>query len=101
MLQFLISRVEINSRDDLRAIKEKNQQKKEYIVIKIQKKSQQFCCIYKDTNKCICNFQAYKIRPHAIQLMRAIRPFFEIVIFSRFHHKVAVYIIDSIEDVIN
>lgn len=41
------------------------------------------------------------VRPYTYEILRAIQPFFEIVVFSKLHHKVLEHIIDHIESVLN
>lgn len=43
----------------------------------------------------------YQIRPYTYEFLRAIQPFFEIVVFSRMHHKIIENIINHIESVLN
>ena len=76
--------------------------KDEYIIIKkVTKKDGDFCCIYQGTSECVCHILAYKIRPYAFELLRALQPFFEIIVFSQMYHKIVEYVIDHIEGVLN
>jgi hypothetical protein len=76
--------------------------KDEYIIIKkVTKKDGDFCCIYQSTSECVCHILAYKIRPYAFELLRALQPFFEIIVFSQMYHKIVEYVIDHIEGVLN
>ena len=59
------------------------------------------CCEHKGTDKCICDLLVYLVRPYTYEILRAIQPFFEIVVFSKLHHKVLEHIIDHIESVLN
>jgi len=43
----------------------------------------------------------FQLRPYTYHILRAIQPFFEIVIFSKMHHKILEHIIDHIESVLN
>lgn len=43
----------------------------------------------------------YLVRPYTYEILRAIQPFFEIVVFSKLHHKILEHIIDHIESILN
>ena len=59
------------------------------------------CCDHSGTQECVCEIMVYQVRPYAYDILRAIQPFFEIVVFSRMHHKVLEQIIDHIESILN
>ena len=59
------------------------------------------CCEYKNTEMCVCDLLVYLVRPYTYEILRASQPFFEIVVFSKLHHKVLEHIIDHIETVLN
>jgi len=50
---------------------------------------------------CICDYLVYQVRPYTYEILRAIQPFFEIVVFTKIHHKILETIIDHIESVLN
>jgi hypothetical protein len=90
------------SKDDLDQIKTNENYKENYIIIKkVTKKENEFCCIYQGTSDCVCNLIVYKIRPYTFELLRALQPFFEIIVFSQMYHKIVEYIIDHIEGILN
>ena len=81
----LLTATEVLTKDDLEQIKQHENFKENYIVIKkIIKKSadNEFCCIYQGTTDCVCNLIVFKIRPYTFELLRALQPFFEIIVFS-------------------
>lgn len=41
------------------------------------------------------------MRPYAYDIMRAIQPFFEIIVFSKLHHEILEKIVDHIEYTLN
>ena len=50
---------------------------------------------------CVCNTEVYKIRPYALQLMRAIRPFLEVIAFTNWPEKKLNHVIVQLEEVLN
>ena len=111
--------IEIKNKEELDAIKEYDNFHSDYIVIKknVGKKSKKdkknpskekpisdepdFCCEFKGTDRCICDLMVYLVRPYTYEILRAIQPFFEIVVFSKLHHKILEHIIDHIESILN
>lgn len=43
----------------------------------------------------------FKVRPYAYHLLRALQPFFEIIVFTEMYHKILEFIIEHIEGVLN
>ena len=113
-----VTLIEIKNKEELDAIKEYDNFHSDYIVIKknVGKKSKKdkksnskekvidepdFCCEHKGTDRCICDLMVYLVRPYTYEILRAIQPFFEIVVFSKLHHKILEHIIDHIESILN
>ena len=112
-----ITLIEVRNKEELDQIKELENFASDYILIKknVSKKSKKdkrgskskdeedidICCEHKGTEKCICDLLVYLVRPYTYEILRAIQPFFEIVVFSKLHHKVLEHIIDHIESVLN
>jgi hypothetical protein len=59
------------------------------------------CCEKKGQDECICDLYVFRIRPYTYEMLRAIQPFFEIVVFSKFHHKIIEHITDYLESILN
>jgi len=59
------------------------------------------CCPDQGTGNCLCDILVYKIRPYTYEFLNAIQQYFEIVVFSKMHHKIIENIIDHIESVLN
>lgn len=113
-----MTQVDVKSRLELESLSEQESFLQDYIVIRKSnslKKHQSKqggnsaskpgpmdpCCSRKGTDECICDFLVYQVRPYTYEILRAIQPFFEIVVFSKMHHQVLENIIDHIEAVLN
>ena len=66
---------------------------------KKESKEEEICCDSRDM--CICDFIVFQVRPYTYEILRAIQPFFEILVFTKMHHKILENIIDHIEAVLN
>ena len=77
--------------------------KENFIIIKkiTNDSDRGYCCLYKGTIECVCKVMVFKVRPYAYQWLRALQPFFEIIVFSEMYYKILEYIIDYIEGVLN
>ena len=60
---------------------------------------EEICCDNQDN--CICDYIVFQVRPYTYEILRAIQPFFEILVFTKMHHKILENIIDHIEAVLN
>jgi hypothetical protein len=67
-----------------------------YIVIQ---QNDTFCSC--STIACVCNTEVYKIRPYALQLLRAIRPFLEVIAFTYWPEWKLNHFIVQLEEVLN
>ena len=54
-----------------------------------------------DTEQCICDIVLYKIRPGTFQFMLATYPKFEIIAFSDMDKKSLIFIIDTLEHILD
>jgi hypothetical protein len=63
--------------------------------------SESLCCQFSNTEDCVCNVHVFKLRPYTYEFLRAIFPFFELVVFTRMHYKILEHIIDHIESYLN
>jgi uncharacterized protein YutD len=111
-----VTLIEVKNKEELDQIKEYENFHNDYIIIKknVGKKSKKdkkaskqeddepdVCCEYKGSDRCICDLLVYLVRPYTYEILRAIQPFFEIVVFSKLHHKILEHIIDHIESILN
>lgn len=111
----LVTLIDIRNKQELDSIKSNENFEVDYIIMKKQQKAKSKkekeksrsnsrdvnCCEHKDTDSCICEVLVYQVRPYTYEFLRAIQPFFEIVVFSRLHHRELEFIIDHIESVLN
>ena len=74
----LVAQIELKSKEELEGLKELENFQQNYIVINHVKKKE--CC--GSAPDCLCNIIVYKIRPYTFDIMAAMQPFFEIVVFS-------------------
>lgn len=109
-----VTLIDIKNKEELDLIREYENFHSDYIIIKknVGKKSKKdmskqsneevdLCCEHKGTDRCICDLMVYLVRPYTYEILRAIQPFFEIVVFSKLHHKILEHIIDHIESILN
>ena len=47
------------------------------------------------------NIHVFLLRPYTCEFLRAIYPFFELLVFSKMHYKILEHIVDHIEDQLN
>ena len=92
----LVSKVEINCLTDLVQLKMDDNFETNYIVIQ-QNDSTCIC----NTDACVCTTEVYKIRPYALQLMRAIRPYIEVIAFTNWPEQKLNHVILHLEEVLN
>ena len=114
----LVTQIDLRNKQELDQIREHEKFESDYIIIqknicKRQKKDKksskreeakpkdEACCEYHGTEECICDLLVFQVRPYTYEILRAIQPFFEIVVFSKMHHKVLEFIIDHIESILN
>ena len=114
----LVTLIDVKNKHELDQIKEQENFNSDYIIIKknVSKRvkkdkkgnkiiepdvQEEICCELKGTEDCLCDLLVYQVRPYTYEILRAIQPFFEIVVFSKIHHKILEYIIDHIESVLN
>lgn len=75
--------------------------KRDYISMRLNLKQDGVCCKKEGTSECFCHVYIYKIRPYTYEFLRAIQPFFEVIIFSNMHYKLIEGICNHIEEVLN
>ena len=92
----LVSKVEVNCLKDLVQLKMEDNFKIDYIVLQ-EIDSVCDCSI----EGCACKIEVYKIRPYALELMRAIRPFLEVIAFTNWPEKKLSEFLRQFEEVLN
>jgi hypothetical protein len=55
------------------------------------------CC---PEDKCGCNYRVYKVRPYAYNFLRGLKPFFEMIAFSKLSKKVLSQLVTHMESVL-
>lgn len=93
----LVSRIELKNKTELVNIKANPDYKKEYVVVKAKDKKSKGCCEHENTSDCVCDVFVYKIRPYTFEFLRAIQPFFEILIFSKMHPNILLNVCNHLE----
>ena len=46
------------------------------------------CCEFEGTDNCSCKYLVFQIRPYTFEILRALQPFFEMVVFSKMNYQV-------------
>ena len=80
----LVTQIEIQSEHELKELRKMENYSKNYIEIRDSK-----------------SLQVFMVRPYTFEFIRAIEPFFEIVIYSHMHYQVIEQICSQLEEILN
>ena len=81
----IVYRIDINNSIELQELRKNHDYKNNYIEVKLSP----------------TKIQVYEIRPYVYEFLRAIEPFFEIIVYSCLHHKILEQIVDHLEEILN
>lgn len=97
----MVTRIDVKNTQELREIRQSAEFDLNYVIVSKKERNVKNCCDLADTEECICALHVFRIRPYTFEFLRAIQPFFEIVVFSNMHYKIIESICNHLEDVLN
>ena len=84
----MVTKIEIKNIEELKDSQRTEDLDMNYVIVNKKDRNVKNCCELVDTEDCIGAQHVFRIRPYTFDYLRAILPFFEIVVFSKMHHKI-------------